>query len=82
VTRVYEEIVDFIAGGSSPDSVAAFQPSEEARARVIDLIRREREGSLSADEASELSHYLHYEHLMRLAKARARLHLTGQLGHE
>jgi hypothetical protein len=82
MTRVYEEFVDFIAGGSSPNSVAAFRPSEQARARVIDLIRREKEGSLSADEASELAHYLHFEHLMRLAKARARLRLSGQPGHE
>lgn len=76
VTRVYEEIIDFIAAGSASRDVAAFRPSEQARQRVEDLVRREKEGGLPADEASELSHFLELEHLMRLAKARARLYLS------
>ncbi len=74
MTRVYEEIVDFIAGGSTPDGVAAFRPSDEARQRVTDLLERQSAGSLTADESAELSHYLELEHIMRLAKARARQH--------
>ena len=75
MTRVYEEIIDFIAAGSTPGDVAGFQPSDEARGRVSDLLRREKADGLSADEAAELGHYLELEHLMRLAKARARAHL-------
>ncbi len=37
--RAYEEIVDFIALGPSPDSVADFQPSQAAKERVAELIR-------------------------------------------
>ena len=33
---------------------------------------------LSAEDASELNHYLEMEHLMRLAKARARQYLADQ----
>ncbi len=69
--KAYEEIVDFIAAGSSPQNVIAFRPSEEARQRVWDLVARERAGSLSQEETSELEHYLQLEHIMRLAKARA-----------
>lgn len=69
---VYEEFVDFIAAGTTPESVVSFQPSEAAKARVADLIRREKTGGLSPDETAELKHYLQIEHLMRLAKARAR----------
>jgi hypothetical protein len=69
--RAYEEIIDFIAAGSSPNSVIAFRPSEVARARVLELVAREKAGGLTADEASELGHYLQLEHLMRLVKARA-----------
>jgi hypothetical protein len=76
VTRVYEEIVDFIAAGTKPSDVAGFQPSEESRRRVGDLITREKDAGLSADESAELDHYLQLEHIMRLAKARARLHLA------
>jgi hypothetical protein len=72
MTRVYEELVDFIAGGSTPDDVAAWTPSQESRDRVAELIEGEKAGRLSADEIGELNHYLELEHLMRLAKARAR----------
>jgi len=69
--RAYEEIVEFIAAGSSPRSVIAFRPSEATRARVAELLSREKTGGLTTDEASELEHYLQLEHIMRLAKARA-----------
>lgn len=69
--RAYDEIVDFIAGGSSPRSVIAFRPSEATRARVTELLSREKSDGLTPDEASELEHYLQLEHIMRLAKARA-----------
>jgi hypothetical protein len=77
MTRAYEEIIDFIAAGTSPQSVTDFRPSDEARQRVSDLIAREKSGSLTPDETAELDHYLQLEHLMRLAKARARKHLGG-----
>ena len=76
--RAYEEIVDFIAAGTSPQNVVAFRPSETAKERVADLIQREKTTSLSPDEKSELDHYLQLEHLMRLAKARARRYVTDE----
>jgi hypothetical protein len=69
--RAYEEVVEFIAAGSNPRSVIAFRPSEATRARVAELLSRDKTGGLTADEASELEHYLQLEHIMRLAKARA-----------
>lgn len=75
MTRAYEEIVDLIASGSSPSGVAEFQPSDAARQRVADLIEMQKTSSLSPDEADELSHYLEVEHIMRLAKGRARQHV-------
>ena len=67
----YDEIVDFIATGTTPQSVIDFRPSAETKARVADLIRQQKTDSLSPDEAAELNHYLHVEQDMRLAKARA-----------
>lgn len=69
--KAYEEIVDFIAAGTSPQNVIAFRPSEGSRQRVWELVAREKTGGLSQDETSELEHYLQLEHIMRLAKARA-----------
>jgi hypothetical protein len=68
----YDEFVDFIAGGSTPQSVVDYRPSEETKIHVAELIRRQKVESLSPDETAELNQYLHIEHLMRLAKARAR----------
>ena len=70
--RAYDEIVDFIAGGTTPEGVAGFEASDETRERVAELIHREKTTGLTPDETSELNHYLKIEHLMRLAKARAR----------
>ena len=70
--KVYEEVVNFIAAGTTPHNVIAFRPSESAQIRVDDLLAREKVGELSSAERSELDHFLQLEHLMRLAKARAR----------
>jgi hypothetical protein len=74
-TRAHEEIIDFIASGTSPSNVANFRPSKQARQRATGLIGREKTSSLSPEETSELNDYLQLEHLMRLAKARARRYL-------
>jgi hypothetical protein len=77
MTRAYEEVIEFIAAGSDPRRVADFQPSETARARVQDLLEREKRGEITSEERSELDHYVQLEHIMRLAKARARQHLKA-----
>ena len=74
----YEEIVEFIAAGTTPSSVVAFRPSASAKARVADLISREKSEGLSEEETAELNHYMQLEHLMRLAKARARKYLEHE----
>lgn len=74
--RAYEEIIEFIAGGSNPSEVVAFRPSEKTRARVGELISREKSEGLTPEESSELEHYAQLEHIMRLAKARARKFLS------
>lgn len=76
LTRAYDEVIEFIAG-TDPHGVATYRPSEQTRARVADLVVREKTGELSAEEATELQSYLHLEHIMRLAKARARQRLAA-----
>ena len=71
----YQEIVDLIAE-ANPAKVASFRPSERTQERVDDLVRREKAQGLSDEERSELDHYLQVEHIMRLAKARARQYLS------
>ncbi len=78
MSRAYNEVIDFIAANTNPSSLIAFRPSEAAKKRVADLIEREKSGSLSPVEAAELEHYMELEHIMRLAKARARQHLDNE----
>jgi hypothetical protein len=55
-----------------PDTVAHFRPSTEAQQRVAALIEREKASRLSIEEKAELDHFLELEHILRMAKAKAR----------
>lgn len=72
----YDEFVDFIAGGTTPQSVVDFRPSDATKTKVAELIHRQKTSALSPDETAELNYFLQIEHLMRLAKARARQRLA------
>jgi hypothetical protein len=69
---IYFEIIDFIAAGTTPQSVADFRPSPEAQQRLSDLIELEKAGGLSPEEKAEVDHFIELEHILRMAKARAR----------
>jgi hypothetical protein len=73
-TKSYEEIIDFIAAGTTPETVVEFRPSDSVQQRVAGLVERFKEGNISADDQSELEDYLQLEHIMIMAKARARQH--------
>jgi hypothetical protein len=73
----YPEIIEFIASGTTPQAVADYRPLPETQQRVAELIAREREGGLSAEEKSELDHFMDLEHILRVAKARARQILSS-----
>ena len=77
MVRAYEELVDFIAGGADSASVARFEASAATRERVTELIHREKTSGLSPEEHSELDYYLQIEHVLRLAKARARTKVSN-----
>ena len=74
----YFEIIDFIAAGTTPEQVARFHPSPEAQQRVAGLIQREKENLLSPEEKAELDHFMALEHILRMAKAKARQILSRQ----
>jgi len=76
-TPAYFEIIDFIAAGTTPDAVVHFRPSPEAQRRVAELVEREKGTRLSSEEKAELDHFMELEHIMRMAKARARQILSS-----
>ena len=76
--KAYEEIIEFIAAGTTPDRVVSFRASAATKNRVAELIQQEKTTGLSSEEKSELDHYMQLEHLMRLAKARAHRYVANE----
>ena len=72
IAKAYDEVVNCIVLATSPESVVSFRPSAAVKARVDELIAKEKEDGLSTEETTALSLYIQLEHIMRLAKARAR----------
>lgn len=67
---LYQEVADFLAR-AAPVQILAYQPSDAMQKRYDMLIWKKKEGSLNAEEASELEYYFMLEHIFRLAKIRA-----------
>jgi hypothetical protein len=77
-SSVYLEIVDFFASGTTPQTVADFKPSRAVQQRALELLELAKLGELTADQESELGHFTQLEHILRMAKARARQILSAQ----
>ena len=75
--RIFDEIVDFITSAPLPEQILSYKPSLKAQNRLEELLERKREQELSEGDKHELEQYLLIEHLMRLAKARARQRLAA-----
>jgi len=67
---LYDDFADFIAG-LSPDKVLAYYAPERVQQRVEYLVDQKKTGRISPAELSELEKYFLFEHIVRLAKARA-----------
>ncbi len=79
--KVYEEVIDFIAAGTTPNKVIDFTPSELVKERILNLIDEEKNSIISPENKAELDHYMQLEHIMRLAKARARQYILNEQIH-
>ena len=67
---IYDEISSFIAS-MNPEKVVQFHPSSTQQDRLDDLLDKQREEGLTADEKNELEHFLIINRIIGLAKARA-----------
>lgn len=77
LAQAFDEILDFLAAGTTTQSIADFRPSDQAQARVRELIERRGEAAITPAENEELEEYLRLEHLMIMAKARAQIRLRS-----
>ena len=63
--------IQLLASQPSPEAILAIRPTPALQARMSELLERNKSGSLSRTEESELDRYLLLEHWVRLAKAHA-----------
>ncbi len=78
MTVAYDEVMEFLARGVTPEELVAFKPSAEASARFESLIRNEKAEGLLPEEHEELERMMEVERVMSLAKAKARAALNKQ----
>ncbi len=69
---IIQEVFHFLAHRPSPEEILAFQPSAPAVERLSQLLDKNRESSLTADEESELDTLQSLNHLFALLKVQAR----------
>ena len=67
---VYDDLLDVLAESANAERLLAFRLSEPLQARLDVLLEKNREGTLTHQEMTELDTYECFEHLVRLLKAR------------
>ena len=77
VLRVYDEMIDFITSAPRPEDIISFCPSEASQLRLEDLQFKRREEGLTEEELRELEQFIMVEHIMRIAKAKAKQRLAA-----
>ena len=76
--KIYDEFIDFIAKGTTPEDVSQFQFSETTKEQIEDMVYRAKNGDLTKEEQQELDELLVVEHLITLTKAKAYKHIQSK----
>jgi len=69
-SAVYDELVDLLADSADAARLSSFRMSQEKQFRLDALLEKNRQGKLTEAESVELHTFEHFEHLVRLLKAR------------
>lgn len=73
--NIYDSLAELMAG-MDHKKVLAFHAPQDIQSRVEFFLEKKATDSISEKEADELEHYFILEHIVRLAKSRARLRLS------
>jgi hypothetical protein len=71
-------IIAILTSQPAPEQVLAIRPSSELQSRASELQERNKHGTLTTQERTELDRYLLLEHMVRIAKANAYRRLSTQ----
>lgn len=69
---IYQEMIDLLTSGPTADQLLAFKISTSAQERLEELLRKNREEELTAEERADLNTYLRLSEYLTKLKARAR----------
>lgn len=72
-TEIFEDVVNFLVDKLPAEEVISFRPSPRAQDRFIELTNAVKSGTATQEEWTELEQNVQLEHMMQLAKARARV---------
>ena len=74
---LYEDVLEFLAGGPSIQQVVEYRPSAAAQQRLSALLEADRQRALSLEEEEELDHYVQMDRMLSLLKAKSYRRLTN-----
>ena len=68
----YLTLVDFILAHMKPETVLQFRASDEMHDHFYILLDKEKNGTATPEEIELINDFMSVEHIMRLAKAKAK----------
>lgn len=74
--NIFDELAGLLAS-MDPIKVLAFHTSPTAQKRLERLLEKNKEGALTVEETLELERFMTVEHIVRVAKARARQQMSA-----
>ena len=77
VINIFDEVVDFITSAPQTVDIIAYRPSLAMQQHLEALLYKKQNDLLSDDDRHELEQYMLIEHLMRMAKQRAKQRLAA-----
>jgi hypothetical protein len=75
---LFDEVLDFLSSTPTLEQIVAFSPSDTLQARVRELLDRNRNEALTAEEQQELDEFQRMNHFMSMLKIRSRKKLVSQ----
>lgn len=70
---VFSEITDFLATNPTPEPIIAYRLPDNLQARAHELLERNGEGELTAEERDEMFDFVRMDEMMSLLKAKMKL---------
>ena len=67
---LYDSLVDVLASSADRNTILNFRLDRSSQERLDRLLEKSRQGTIDADESSELATFEQFEHVVRLLKAR------------